>query len=337
MGIDLMAWRQRVGSFFPSRRLNFCWSSSSLRFAAFNGKRCVSRRVAYVICMLLLMAGVESNPGPTVADLSHRIDDIFAELKDLRAVLTTKIDDSFKDVSAKILSCEQRLTLINTRLDTADAQRTTMQADIDALKTQVHTLSSTAPSTATTTHASTPPSVAAGHTPLSVNDIARELRLRATKEANIIISGMPASLDNTDAKLVENLLHDELNISTNVLRCSRLGKPDQTRPQLVLATLAHASDAREAIKRATALRTSTNVHVRNDIYINPDLTQEQRSIQYKLRTELRLRKAAGELHLIIKNSSIVTRKPPTTASASSHRTRTSAPATTAPLPSSTGP
>ena len=154
MGIDLMAWRQRVGSFFPSRRLNCCWSSSSLRFAAFNGKRSVSRRVAYVICMLLLMAGVESNPGPTVADLSHRIDDIFAELKDLRAVLTTKIDDSFKDVSAKILSCEQRLTLINTRLDTADAQRTTMQADIDALKTQVHTLSSTAPSTATTTHAS---------------------------------------------------------------------------------------------------------------------------------------------------------------------------------------
>ena len=63
-------------------------------------------------------------------------------------------------------------------------------------------------------------------------------------------------------------------------------------------------------KRATALRTSTNVHVRNDIYINPDLTQEQRSIQYKLRTELRLRKVAGELHLIIKNSSIVTRKPP---------------------------
>ena len=179
--------------------------------------------------------------------------------------------------------------------------------------------------------------MAAGHTPLSVNDVARELRLRATKEANIIISGMPASLDNTDAKLVENLLHDELNISTNVLRCSRLGKPDQTRPQLVLATLAHASDAREAIKRATALRTSTNVHVRNDIYINPDLTQEQRSIQYKLRTELRLRKAAGELHLIIKNSSIVTRKPPTTASASFHRTRTPAPATTAPLPSSTGP
>ena len=111
----------------------------------------------------------------------------------------------------------------------------------------------------------------------------------------------------SDAKLEANLLVDELHVITMVKHCLRLGKPNVGRPQLLLATLAHAFDATKVICLAKSLRNSRNDEVKNNVYINPDLTREQRSIQYNLRTELKHRKVAGEANLIIKNNRIITK------------------------------
>ena len=125
-----------------------------------------------------------------------------------------------------------------------------MQAEIDSLKTQVFNLQST-PTLAAAATPVTPP--------LTVNDVAHELKLRTSKETNIIISGILLSTILSDAQSVTNLLLGELNVTAMVTHCLRLGKPNTARPQLLLATLAHASDAMKVIRLAkTTPETTTS-------------------------------------------------------------------------------
>ena len=235
-------------------------------------------------------------------DLARRIDDLLAELKDTRTAFSVKIDNSVKDLSIKLQLCKQQLVIQTTRLDNADIQRATMQAEIESLKAHVLNLQSTTPTLAAAVPATSLTQ------PLTVNYVAHELKLRTSKESNIIISGIsPPSTSVSDAQLVTNLLADELNVTTMVTHCLRLGKPNVGHPQLIFATLAHATDATKVIRLAKSLRNSRNDEVKNNVHINPDLTREQRSIQYNLRTELKHRKAAGEANLIIKNNRIITK------------------------------
>jgi hypothetical protein len=242
------------------------------------------------------------------------MDDIMMELRDTRTALSIKIDDSFKDLSTKLQLCEQQLAVCSARIDQSRAH---MQANIDTLQADVlklKTEASTWPSLHTTigTPLTTLPSSP------SINKVVHELNLRTSKKANIILSGLQLS-DTTDAVTVEKLLLDELNITTKVSYCTRLGKPNATRPQLLLATLASADDAKRAIRLAKNLRASTCINIRNHVYLNPDLTQEQRTEQYKLRTDLKNRKASGESNLFIENGRIITKTraaPPTALSAS---------------------
>ena len=242
------------------------------------------------------------------------MDDILAELKDTRTALSVKIDNSVKDLSIKLQLCEQQLVIQTTRLDNADTQRATMQAEIESLKAQVLNLQSTTP----TLPAAVPATSLTQ--PLTVNDVAHELKLRTSKESIIINSGISSSTSVSDAQLVTNLLADELIVTTMVTHYLRLGKPNVGCPQLLLATLAHATDATKVICLAKSLRNSRNDEVKNNIYINPNFTREQHSIQYNLRTELKHRKVAGEANLIIKNNRIITKSQSTTNAAPAQTT-----------------
>ena len=123
------------------------------------------------------MAGIEANPGPpkqNMGDLARSMDEILTELKDTRTALSLKLDNAVKDLSIKLQVCEQQLVNQTTRLDNADLQRATMQAEIDSLKTQVFNLQSTP--TLAAAAATTPVTP-----PLTVNDVAHELQLRTSK------------------------------------------------------------------------------------------------------------------------------------------------------------
>ena len=96
-----------------------------------------------------------------------------------------------------------------------------------------------------------------------------------------------------------SLLPDELGITTTVTTCKGLGKPTvaTTGPlRVLLATLSSDADASAAIRAALKLRKSTNDQVRDNVFLNADLTPEQRKHDYELRTELKRRRAAGELN-----------------------------------------
>jgi hypothetical protein len=76
------------------------------------------------------------------------------------------------------------------------------------------------------------------------------------------------------------------------------------RPRLLLVTLSSADTANDVIRAATKLRRSTDNHTRDNIFINRDLTPEQRAFDYELRKDLKRRRAAGEQNLVIRNGKV---------------------------------
>ena len=98
------------------------------------------------------------------------------------------------------------------------------------------------------------------------------------KKANIL-SGIQSLPPLTDAAITIGLLNDELGIGATVVRCPRLGKPSaNNQPHTLLATLLSDSDASTAICSARKLSSSTNVYVHYHVYLNADLTPEQRKL-----------------------------------------------------------
>ena len=98
-----------------------------------------------------------------------------------------------------------------------------------------------------------------------------------------------------------------MHIDTTVTRCVRVGQAQPDRPKLLIATFASEMDARAAIRSATLLRKSTSPEVRNNVFLNADLTKEQRSTEFKLRAELKRRRLLGELNLVIRDGRVITK------------------------------
>ena len=91
-----------------------------------------------------------------------------------------------------------------------------------------------------------------------MNNVVREINLRASKQSNLIISGVRPSLQSDD-DLVTNLLHDELSLDVIVAKCSRIDKATANQsPRLLQVTLASINDVRAALRDAKKLRQSNN-------------------------------------------------------------------------------
>ena len=71
IGISTDAWRQRIGAFSKHGR---CYNGVLLHAVYCAG---VTPRFAYVIALLLIVAGVEINPGSPKEDMNHRLERLF--------------------------------------------------------------------------------------------------------------------------------------------------------------------------------------------------------------------------------------------------------------------
>ena len=69
-------------------------------------------------------------------------------------------------------------------------------------------------------------------------------------------------------------------------------------------------DVRAAILSATLLRKSTSPGVRNNVFLNANLTKEQHSTVFKLRAELKRRRLLGGLNLVIRDDRVIAKPSP---------------------------
>ncbi len=102
MGIGVETWQQKSGMFSqcrPSRcgAVHLSGGARSVR---------VSPHCALVIAMQLAIADVELNPGngAKLDDIVTRIDSLCQELRDFRASLSAKIEDSMPTIASSTLT-----------------------------------------------------------------------------------------------------------------------------------------------------------------------------------------------------------------------------------------
>ena len=124
-----------------------------------------------------------------------------------------------------------------------------------------------------------------------------DLSIKKQRSNNIVITGMPpAQSPNHEMKAVIDLLTVEFGWDTDlcpgvsVARCRRLGKPHEGKFQPLLVTLDTREQAEFYIKNASQLRHSNQPEVRNNVFINSDLTPSEAKAAFELRQRRRQRK-----------------------------------------------
>jgi len=124
-----------------------------------------------------------------------------------------------------------------------------------------------------------------------------DLSMKKRRANNIVITGMPpAQSPDHETKAVVDLLASEFDWDcelwpgVSVARCRRLGKQQEGKPQPLLVTLDTEIQAEFYIKNARQLRNSSQPAVRNNIFINPDLTPAEGKAAYELRQKRKQRR-----------------------------------------------
>ena len=152
-----------------------------------------------VIALLLLISGVEPNPGPVKnEDIARRMDDLTTKYEDIvrhmdvlmqelvvsRTALEKKIDSVFNDVITRVHMCEQQMATFETRFTTIEATLVTTSTDVNVLKSDALSWP--------TLHSSTSepvPSTAAMTS--NINNLIQEVNLRNDKKRTVVIQGLP--------------------------------------------------------------------------------------------------------------------------------------------------
>ena len=129
------------------------------------------------------------------------------------------------------------------------------------------------------------------------------------RKLNVVVSNIPESTPTStetreehDLRKFVNIIRDNLKLHIRAAKCHRAGKLQEDRPRLLVVTLENFETKQELLKMSSQLR---NFPELKNMYVNPDLTPEERESRRKLRQELALRRAAGENDIIIRHGSIV--------------------------------
>ena len=78
-----------------------------------------------------------------------------------------------------------------------------------------------------------------------------------------------------------------------------------TKSAPLFVTLRDANDHQMLLKNATKLHDSTDLTTKSSIFINPNLIHIEHQEGFALRSELRRRKAAEEIDIVIRKGAIV--------------------------------
>jgi len=147
---------------------------------------------------------------------------------------------------------------------------------------------------------------------VSAIEVVDEYVDRERRKVNLIVHNLPES-DATklsdrvahDISTFESIVAKDLKIEeARVTNAVRLGKVTQGHPRVLLLTMCSEHIKWKILNQATKLCDSSTW---KKVYISPDLTAKEREVNRKLCDELKRRKEAGEMNLMIKRGKIIER------------------------------
>jgi hypothetical protein len=117
------------------------------------------------------------------------------------------------------------------------------------------------------------------------------------RKSNVVVSGLPESESVTDERQFLDLCAENLKIKPRILPggCIRLGSRNcdtgnnNNRPRRLLVRLSSESSANDVIRKARDLRQSADAFIAGNVFINRDLSLQQRKLAYEARERRRLK------------------------------------------------
>ena len=147
------------------------------------------------------------------------------------------------------------------------------------------------------------------------------------RKGNVVVTGLPEAHDaDSDCELFVNFCSEHLSIKPHVSGCARLGKKINDQPRRLLIKLTAEQSAEQLLKDARKLRNSPDA-LASSVFLNPDLSPQQRQLAFEARCKKRQLKAISEqkrscvtsgaeaLHEDTVGLSSLSNQPPTTADA----------------------
>ena len=132
---------------------------------------------------------------------------------------------------------------------------------------------------------------------------------RERRKNNVVVHNLPESDGDThvermtrDRSKLGELLRKELSLNARIVKTFHVGKFTQGKNCLLIATMDSEETKWEVVRIAPQLRgTDTG----NNIYINPDSTEQEREEGKRLRSQLAECRAKGERNLVIHRGKII--------------------------------
>ena len=268
MGISTNQWRATIG----------CFIQITIHSCHFEGPTC-SLKVALLISILLIIGGVERNPGPPKRDVrllatslpardesplaetqSEKLDRILLHL-DALTNDNKRIENKFDAFVQTMNTCFDSL---KTEVDTHDVKIVKLTKDLeansllvqndmssfmtklDSLKDQVALLGAThAPNISFSTPA---------QLPSHIGSIAKEIAARTSRRNNILITGLPHDTVTADEDRVRKIIINDLHLTNDIstipqITCKCIGK-SSAKPRALLVTFNDAHYRDRALSNA---------------------------------------------------------------------------------------
>ena len=132
------------------------------------------------------------------------------------------------------------------------------------------------------------------------------------RKLNVVVHNLPeesgetlAERSSKDQTAFQKVVKEGLKLSVRTSKSFRVGKKIPERPRLLIITIDTLEAKLDLLSKVPQLK---DTKWRN-IYINPDLTKEEREEGRKLRAELKSRRQAGETNLSIRRGRVVSLPP----------------------------
>ena len=143
-----------------------------------------------------------------------------------------------------------------------------------------------------TSAASSPPSENEAQAQPTLVMIHRTLQDNERRRRNVVISGLDEEGD--DKTVVTELCEQYFTMKPLITDkdCIRLGQPRLDRPRRLLVRFRSEDTAQTVLRNARKLRASTDSHVSQSVFINPDLSREAAQAAYERRQQRRNRQTS---------------------------------------------
>lgn len=191
-----------------------------------------------------------------------------------------------------ITTLEENVEKLNSKMEAIDFEH--INKRIEALETK-------SPDD-TPNHTSPVSNSQASHTAQGTE----EIMARMKRVNNVIFFGVPEKTPDVTNQQVDEIIKN-LCPQSKAVKIARIGRTnDSGKPRPVIVELPTVGDKWNLIKNGNKEINRKSSELQG-ISIRPDLTKQQQEEEYKLRVELRSRKAKGETDLMIKKGAIVSK------------------------------